>query len=171
VPLISLISAARVVDLPEPVAPVTSTSPRSRLANRDTRSGMPSSCRLGPGVDHAQHHGDRTALVERVAAHPADVLEAIDRSAWWDLSNSACRRADIIVRASRSMKSAGSGGFPARAQDPVHAQDRVVAGAQMDVRGPVAHGHGQDLAEQLEGSLVSTAAAARWSGWYRSWPK
>ena len=38
--------AARVVDLPDPVGPVTSTSPRSDLARRRTCSGMPSWSRV-----------------------------------------------------------------------------------------------------------------------------
>ena len=39
-------SAASVVDLPEPVGPVTSTSPRGRVEKRPTVSGTPSSLEL-----------------------------------------------------------------------------------------------------------------------------
>ena len=42
VALITSISEASVVDLPEPVGPVTSTSPRGRLANSATTGGSPS---------------------------------------------------------------------------------------------------------------------------------
>ena len=39
--LMMSISDARVVDLPEPVGPVTSTRPRRRSVNALTESGMP----------------------------------------------------------------------------------------------------------------------------------
>ena len=42
VSLIKSMSAASVVDLPEPVGPVTSTSPRGRFANSATAGGRPS---------------------------------------------------------------------------------------------------------------------------------
>ena len=45
--LISSIMAARVVDLPEPVGPVTSTSPRGLAVNSWSNSGSPSSSSLG----------------------------------------------------------------------------------------------------------------------------
>ena len=43
VSLISLMTAASEVDLPEPVGPVTSTKPRGRLASSCRTSGSPSS--------------------------------------------------------------------------------------------------------------------------------
>ncbi len=56
-----------------------------------------------------------------------------------------------MVRAKRSMKSAGKDWNLAHcAQYAINPQDRVVAGAQVDIRGLVAHGHGQNLAKQLE---------------------
>jgi hypothetical protein len=44
--LMWLTMAARVVDLPEPVVPVTSTIPRGRSASRLRTSGRPSSSRV-----------------------------------------------------------------------------------------------------------------------------
>ena len=75
--LILSIIAASVVDLPEPVGPVTSTRPRGRSASVASTGGRPSSWKLrifsgNQPVDRA----DRAALVEHVAAEARQALDA-----------------------------------------------------------------------------------------------
>ena len=67
--LMWLIIAASVVDLPEPVGPVTSTSPRRRSARLRIDGGQPSSSsvRILRG-DGAEDRGEARRLVEVVGA-------------------------------------------------------------------------------------------------------
>ncbi len=57
-------SAASVVVLPDPVGPVTSTSPRGRCANRATDSGTPSSSQR---LDRVRDHPERARRTSRAA--------------------------------------------------------------------------------------------------------
>ena len=79
--LILSIIAASVVDLPLPVGPVTSTSPRGRSASVAMTAGRPSSLKPLIFRDEAVDGRDRPALVEHVAAearHPADAEREIE---------------------------------------------------------------------------------------------
>ena len=64
-------SAASVVDLPEPVGPVTSTRPRGRVANwaTDIRNAQLFE-RPDAGRDDAERRADRAALLVAVDAEP-----------------------------------------------------------------------------------------------------
>ena len=71
------IMAASVVDLPEPVGPVTSTSPRGFSAMRATTAGRPRSWKvrmLNGNLPDGQR--DAAALLEAVAAEAREVLDA-----------------------------------------------------------------------------------------------
>ena len=69
---------ASVVDLPEPVGPVTSTRPRGRWANRSMSGGRPEFGEAADVVrDGPQHGADRAALQEDVDAEAADVLQRV----------------------------------------------------------------------------------------------
>ena len=74
--LILSIIAASVVDLPEPVGPVTSTRPRGRSASVATTGGRPSSWkpRISYGIGGRPRHG--AALVEDVGAEARQPLDA-----------------------------------------------------------------------------------------------
>ena len=69
--LILSIIAASVVDLPEPVGPVTSTRPRLRSVKLSITSGMPSDSRdlISHGIIR-MHGAERLALLEDVDAEP-----------------------------------------------------------------------------------------------------
>ena len=70
--------AASVVDLPEPVVPVTSTSPRcSSQIFSITRGRFSSSDRANLRGDHAQHHAHVAALLEHVDAEAAQSRHAV----------------------------------------------------------------------------------------------
>ena len=65
-------SAARVVDFPDPVGPVTSTRPRGRSAKRADHRGQVQSLELGDVErNRAQHRPDRSTLAEHVHPEPA----------------------------------------------------------------------------------------------------
>ena len=69
--------AASVVDLPEPVGPVTSTRPRGLSHKVRTMAGRPESVEAldFPG-NRAKHGGDGAALMEDVAAETSQALQA-----------------------------------------------------------------------------------------------
>ena len=72
------IIAASVVVLPEPVGPVTSTSPRFSSARRRTTGGRPSSSIGGmPGRMWRSTIADRAALTEHVHPEPADAAQRV----------------------------------------------------------------------------------------------
>ena len=82
VSLISLRSAARVVDLPEPVAPVTRTRPVFSLDTSAKIGGNLSCARVGNvGVEFAQDDGELAALGENVDAETGLVAQAVGRIA------------------------------------------------------------------------------------------
>jgi hypothetical protein len=69
--LILSIIAASVVDLPEPVGPVTRTRPRGFSHSFSTTAGSPSSRKAADLVgDLPERRGDGAALVEDVGAEP-----------------------------------------------------------------------------------------------------
>ena len=71
--LMRSIIAARVVLLPEPVAPVTRTMPRSSSASRPTTVGQAQVLERRHGGRHGPHdHADRAALAEGVHAEAPD---------------------------------------------------------------------------------------------------
>ena len=76
--LITSIREARVVDLPEPVGPVTSTSPRARLANSATDGGSPSDLqRRDLERDQAERRPERGALEVGVDAEPGRARDLV----------------------------------------------------------------------------------------------
>ena len=77
VELIASIIAASVVDLPEPVAPVTSTRPCGSRVRPRTTCGQPQVVEVRQGVrDHPQRDRDAAALAERVDPEPGLVAPA-----------------------------------------------------------------------------------------------
>ena len=78
VSLISLISDASEVDLPEPVGPVTSTMPRGFLANSRTTVGRPSLLdRHRVRRDQTEGGAERAALEEGVDTEAADARNGV----------------------------------------------------------------------------------------------
>ena len=72
------ISAASVVDLPEPVGPVTSTSPRALSAScLEVLGKAELGERLDLGRDHAERRAERGALEEDVDAEAADAGDRV----------------------------------------------------------------------------------------------
>ena len=68
------IIAASVVDLPEPVAPVTRTRPRCSSARRSTPPGRPSCWRVGTEAGMKRKERDRAPLAEGVDAEAAELV-------------------------------------------------------------------------------------------------
>ena len=72
------IIAASVVDLPEPVGPVTSTSPRGRSARYRQTFGRPRSSIVGISMrDDAEDGAHRVALLEDVGAEARHARDAV----------------------------------------------------------------------------------------------
>ena len=73
-----LIMLARLVVLPEPVGPVTSSKPRGRMMSRRMASGMPICSKVMNCAGNApQHHADVAALLEDGHAE-AEAVDELD---------------------------------------------------------------------------------------------
>ena len=154
VELMRSIIAASVVDLPEPVTPVTSTSPRASSQMPFRRSWEEIVRRwLDLGGDDAEHHADVAALLEDVdteAAQSGDAIRHVEFGIFLELlllpvGHHAERHVQHVL-------GGHAGLICQRDQFAIHADVRIVANLQVKVGWPCAprdaqqiinvHGHG-----------------------------
>ena len=152
------IIAARVVVLPEPVVPVTSTRPRGSRARRLMISGRCSSSKRGDlGGDLAHGDADAAALAEHVDAEAAEVGRRVGEVDLVVLAEAA----DLLVGHDRRRDVLGVFGRERRLvherQLAVDAHDRRAPRLDVQVRRVARH----HLAEQLIDGFHVAAPVAR----------
>ena len=139
-------SAASVVDLPDPVAPVTSTRPCGRRSSAHTAGGAPR-CSSAGACSGNQTNGRRRTTLLAEYIHPATA--AIRQARAKSHSCASAYGAGFVHHRMQQGAHLGRQTAPAgnRADVAMHAQQWRQAGGQMQVRGVLAAGKGEKIGD------------------------
>ena len=156
-----LISAARVVDLPLPVGPVTSTSPVGMVQKSSSTSGQVELLdRLDLERDAAEAGGEIAPLHEDVAAearHPGDAVAEVDRHHLLELA--LLDRGQDLIHHRLDIVDLERVGLE-RQEPAVEPQQGRTGGLQVEVRSPLL-GHDRQQLIEVHRALPAAGSGTR----------